>query len=75
MMPAITTDRLRGAEQLLDIAHAELEASNHMIALLISRLGGSVMFGLEEIVTTRGMAIVADQDAESGSTTLTLRKK
>jgi hypothetical protein len=75
MMLPTTAARLQGAEQLLNVASAELEASNHMIALLIVRLGGTVTFGLEELVTSRRVAIVASQDAESGATTLTLRKK
>jgi hypothetical protein len=63
----------RPKQPFVDEARAELEASNHMIALLIARLGGSVTFGDEEIVTSRKVAIVASRD-ESG-VTLTLRKK
>jgi hypothetical protein len=58
---------------MIDEAKAELEASNHMIALLIARLGGSVTFSDEDIVTSRRVAIVASRDETS--VTLTLRKK
>lgn len=65
---------LRARLARADAAIKEYEAQQQIIWILLERLGGSVTIGLESLVTKRLGTIQVHQDAESGATTISLKK-
>lgn len=70
------SEALRARLQRADEAIADYDAMQHIIVLLLERLGGSASFSLESLVTKRPKTVVNHiRDEVSGAVTFSLGTK